>query len=205
MKRIIKEIVSTVMMVMMILTVVGCGSSSAQKEAPKPAAASQETQKKGDSKTLVVYFSATGNTEKVARTIAKTTGADLFRIEPAQPYTKEDLNYNNKQSRVMKEHEDPSLRPALKGDVADWKKYDTVYIGFPHWWRQAPHVVYTFVESHDFTGKKVIPFATSMQTPMGDSGKNLAKAARTGNWQEGKRFEGGVLEQDVVAWVKSLK
>ena len=105
----------------------------------------------------------------------------------------------------MKEHANPDLRPAYKGDVAGWYQYDTVFIGFPHWWRQAPHVVYTFVEKHDFTGKKVIPFATSMSTPMGDSGTNLAKAAKTGSWQAGQRFAGGVMDSEVISWVKGLK
>lgn len=207
MKRVVKEILSAVLMVMMVLTVVGCGSGSAQKEVPKaaPAASTSKQQTVGKGKTLVVYFSATGNTKKVAETIARETGADLFRIVAVPDYTKEDLNYRDNNSRVVKEHKDPGLRPAYKGDVKDWKQYDTVFIGFPHWWRQAPHVVYTFVEKHDFTGKKVIPFATSMQTPMGDSGTNLAKAAKTGNWTEGKRFEGGVMDSEVISWVKSLK
>ncbi|MCH3949640.1 MAG: flavodoxin [Acidaminococcus sp.] len=207
MKQVIKKMLSAVMMVTLILTVVGCGNSSAQKEAPKAQPAAQSTQNSDSKggKTLVVYFSATGNTERVANIIAKATNADVFKIEPQQPYTKEDLNYNNKESRVVKEHANPKLRPAIKGDVKDWAKYDTVYVGFPHWWRQAPHVVYTFVENHDFSGKKVIPFCTSLQTPLGDSGKNLAKAAKTGNWLEGARFESGVLEQEVLNWVKNVK
>lgn len=206
MKEIIKKMVSAVMMVTLILAVAGCGNGSAQKEAPQqaPAAAAPAAPKQGG-RTLVVYFSATGNTQKVAETIAKETGADLFRIEPAEPYTAADLNYNDKQSRVVKEHANPDLRPACKGDVAGWDQYDTVFIGFPHWWRQAPHVVYTFVEKHDFTGKKVIPFATSMSTPMGDSGTNLAKAAKTGSWQAGQRFAGGVMDSEVISWVKGLK
>jgi flavodoxin len=204
-----KHLFSLVLMAVLLLTAVGCSGMNAQSstggtagQTPKSAAPAGTTAAKG--KTLVVYFSATGNTRKVAETIARTTGADLFEIKPAQPYTREDLNYRDENSRVQREHKNPSLRPAYTGDVQNWSQYDTVFVGFPHWWRQAPHVVYTFVEKHDFTGKTVIPFATSVQTPLGDSGKNLARAAGTGNWLEGKRFEGNVLNQEVMNWVQHL-
>lgn len=204
-KNLLRHVFAVVTLTSLFLVSTGCSSQAAQTEPvkeTKPAAAAM-ADKSG--KTLVVYFSATGHTKKVAETIAKQTGADLFEIKPEQPYTLNDLNYNDKNSRVQKEHNNPSLRPDYVGDAKDWAKYDRVFIGFPHWWRQAPHVVYTFVEKHDFTGKTVIPFATSMSTPMGDSGTNLEKAAGTGKWLEGHRFEGNVLSQDVISWVKSLK
>lgn len=194
---VLRPLLGIVMLAVLLFTSAGCSSEASQKSDAAAAA--------GKGKTLVVYFSATGNTRKVAETIAKETGADIFEIQPAQPYTRNDLNYRDENSRVQREHKDPSLRPAYVGDVKDWANYDTVFIGFPHWWRQAPHVVYTFVEKHDFTNKTVIPFATSMATPMGDSGQNLQKAAGTGKWLEGQRFEGGVLNQEVVSWVKGLK
>ena len=121
------------------------------------------------------------------------------------PYTEEDLNYRNKESRVVKEHDQPDLRPALAGDVPDWDKYETVYIGYPLWWRQAPHVVYSFVESHNFEGKTVIPFCTSTLDPIGTSGENLAKAAGSGNWLEGDRFNERESEKEIRNWVDSLK
>lgn len=190
----------------LLLGILGCGSGSASK--PEPAAqakAGQAATKAGDGKTLVVYFSATGSTKRVAEWIAGETGADIFVLQPDKPYTDADLDYNDKGSRVSKEHADPSLRPAYKGDVADWKKYERVLVGYPIWWGQAPHIVYAFVEKHDFTGKTVIPFATSAMSPLSDSGKNLAAAAKTGAWQEGKRFDSGASAQEVQNWVRGLK
>ena len=113
-------------------------------------------------KTLVVYFSATGNTESAANYIAQATGGDLFELEPAEPYTDEDLNYNNDNSRVSREHEDESLRNVelVADTVENWDDYDTVFIGYPIWWGIAAWPVDSFVEANDFTGKTVIPFAT---------------------------------------------
>ena len=116
--------------------------------------------------------------------------------------TRRDLNYRDDNSRVVKEHPQPQLRPAYDGDVADWDSYDTVYIGYPLWWQQAPHVVYTFVENHNFAGKKVIPFCTSVSSPLGNSGENLAKAAGSGDWQTGVRFGSGVSQNEILNWLK---
>lgn len=138
-------------------------------------------------KTLVVYFSATGNTESAANYIAQATGGDLFELEPAEPYTDEDLNYNNDNSRVSREHEDESLRNVelVADTVENWDDYDTVFIGYPIWWGIAAWPVDSFVEANDFTGKTVIPFATSASSGLGQSGKLLAELAGTGDWQEG--------------------
>lgn len=127
-------------------------------------------------KTLVVYFSATGNTESAANYIAQATGGDLFELEPAEPYTDEDLNYNNDNSRVSREHEDESLRNVelVADTVENWDDYDTVFIGYPIWWGIAAWPVDSFVEANDFTGKTVIPFATSASSGLGQSGKLLA-------------------------------
>ena len=137
-------------------------------------------------KTLVVYFSATGNTESAANYIAQATGGDLFELEPAEPYTDEDLNYNNDNSRVSREHEDESLRNVelVADTVENWDDYDTVFIGYPIWWGIAAWPVDSFVEANDFTGKTVIPFATSASSGLGQSGKLLAELAGTGDWQE---------------------
>ena len=186
----------------------GCSSSSASKQAPAPAAPAKTEQaaaKAGNGKTLVVYFSATGNTKRVAEWTAAETGGDIFAIQPEQPYTDADLDYNNQQSRVSKEHANPTQRPAYKGDVKNWAQYDRVFLGYPIWWGQAPCIVYTFVEKHDFTGKTVIPFATSAMSPLSDSGTNLAKAAKVGTWQEGRRFDSGAAEQEVRNWARGLK
>ena len=157
-------------------------------------------------KTLVVYYSASGNTEWVAKDIAEAAGADLFEIVPAELYTSDDLNWTNPDSRVSREHDDESLRdvPLTTTEVSDWDSYDTVFIGYPIWWGIAAWPVDTFVKNNDFNGKTVIPFATSSSSGMGQSGSLLADMAGTGDWQEGQRFSSGVSSDDVQSWVNGL-
>lgn len=157
-------------------------------------------------KTLVVYYSASGNTARVAKDIAAATGADLFEIVPTQVYTSDDLNWTNANSRVSREHDDESLRnvPLTSTTVADWSGYDTVFIGYPIWWGIAAWPVNNFVTDNDFTGKTVIPFATSSSSGMGQSGTLLANMAGTGDWQEGHRFSSGTSTSDVESWVNGL-
>lgn len=159
-----------------------------------------------DGNTLVVYFSATGNTEQAATYIADLTGGDLFELEPADPYTDEDLNYSNEDSRVSQEYEDEALRNVelVADTVENWDSYDTVFIGYPIWWGIAAWPVDPFVEANDFTGKTVIPFCTSASSGLGDSGALLAEMAGTGDWQEGMRFRSGADEADVQEWVSGL-
>lgn len=160
----------------------------------------------GAGNVLVVYYSATGNTENVANIIAETTGGDLFALEPVEPYTDEDLNYSDENSRVSREHEDESLRDVelASTTVDNWDSYDTVFIGYPIWWGIAAWPVDSFVENNDFTGKTVIPFATSASSGLGESGQLLAEMAGTGDWQEGMRFRSSVDEADVQEWVNGL-
>ena len=160
----------------------------------------------GAGNVLVVYYSATGNTENVANIIAETTGGDLFELEPVEPYTDEDLNYSDENSRVSREHEDESLRDVelASTTVANWDSYDTVFIGYPIWWGIAAWPVDSFVENNDFTGKTVIPFATSASSGLGESGQLLADMAGTGDWQEGMRFGSRPDEADVQEWVNGL-
>ncbi len=168
----------------------------------------QETESSGtaDGNVLVVYYSATGNTEGVANTIADITGGDLFELEPVEPYTDEDLNYSDENSRVSREHEDESLRNVelTSTTVDNWDSYDTVFIGYPIWWGEAAWPVDSFVENNDFTGKTVIPFATSASSGMGESGQLLADMAGTGDWQEGQRFSSSADEADVQEWIDGL-
>ena len=154
----------------------------------------------------MVYYSASGNTERVAKDIAEAAGADLFEIVPAELYTSDDLNWTNPDSRVSREHDDESLRdvPLTTTEVSDWDSYDTVFIGYPIWWGIAAWPVDTFVKNNDFTGKTVIPFATSSSSGMGQSGSLLADMAGTGDWQEGQRFSSGVSGDDVQSWVNGL-
>lgn len=158
-------------------------------------------------KVLVVYFSGSGNTARVAGDIADAAGADLFEITPAQPYTDADLDYTNNDSRVVKEHDDENLRNVelTTTEVPDWDSYDTVFIGYPIWWQIAAWPINTFVENNDFTGKTVIPFATSASSDIGESGRLLEELAGTGDWQEGQRFPSSAATEDVQTWVKGLR
>lgn len=187
------------------LCLAGCGTSSA---GPTPAASPSPTQtpQPDGGKALVVYFSATGNTERVAQVIAQATGGALFALEPVEPYTDADLDYNDADSRVSREHADESLQHvALAADtVEDWADVTTVYLGYPVWWGVAAWPVSSFVQANDFTGKTVIPFCTSASSGLGQSGERLSQLAGTGDWKEGKRFSSGVSDAEVIAWVESL-
>ena len=158
-------------------------------------------------KTLVVYYSATNNTEAVAGYIADATGADLFELVPVEPYTSDDLNWTDRDSRVSREHNDESLRVVeLENAVPDnWDEYDTVFIGYPIWWGIAAWPVDGFISANDFTGKTVIPFCTSSSSGLGQSGELLRDAAGTGDWLEGQRFQSRADEDTVKEWVASLE
>lgn len=154
----------------------------------------------------MVYYSASGNTKRVAEDIAEVADGDLFEITPAEPYTSDDLNWTNSDSRVSREHDDESLRdvPLTTTEVENWDDYDTVFIGYPIWWGIAAWPVDTFVKNNDFTGKTVIPFATSSSSGMGQSGTLLSEMAGTGDWQDGQRFSSGASQSDVADWVSGL-
>ena len=157
-------------------------------------------------KTLVVYYSATNNTEAIAGYIANATGADLFELIPTEPYTSDDLDWTDRDSRVSREHDDESLRDVeLEKSVPDnWDEYDTVFIGYPIWWGIAAWPTDTFVKANDFTGKTVIPFCTSSSSGLGQSGELLKEEATGGNWLEGQRFPSRASEDTVKEWVASL-
>lgn len=180
-------------------------SSEISSEAPSSSQAQAEDTGSGSS-VLVVYYSATGNTEQVAQYIADSTGGDLFEIQPVEPYTDDDLNWTDDNSRVSQEHADESLRDVeLVADTVDnWDQYDTVFIGYPIWWGIAAWPVDGFVEANDFSGKTVIPFCTSSSSGLGESGQLLADMAGTGDWQEGQRFRSGASQEDVQSWIEEL-
>ena len=180
-------------------------SSEVSSQAPSSSQAQSEDTGSGSS-VLVVYYSATGNTEQVAQYIANATGGDLFELEPVDPYTSDDLNWTDDNSRVNQEHENESLRDVeLVADTVDnWDQYDTVFIGYPIWWGIAAWPVDGFVEANDFSGKTVIPFCTSSSSGLGESGQLLADMAGTGDWQEGQRFRSGASQEDVQSWVEGL-
>ena len=157
-------------------------------------------------KTLVVYYSASGNTEEAANYIAAETGGDMFELVPKDDYTDADLNYRNNDSRVVYEHDHPEARDIVlvKNTVDNWNEYDTVFIGYPIWWQIAAWPVNEFIKANDFTGKTVIPFCTSASSGLGDSGKLLEEMAGSGNWLDGKRFSSGVSAEDIKEWINSL-
>ena len=158
------------------------------------------------SRVLVAYFSATGNTERVAGHIAEARGGDLFELTPSDPYTDEDLNWTDENSRVVYEYENPDARDTelVTYTPENWADYDVVFIGYPIWWYDAAWPVEGFVEENDFTGKTVIPFCTSSSSGLGESGARLAELAGTGTWLEGQRFRGSASQEEVAAWVDSL-
>lgn len=198
-----KWIVAMTAGVMAIGILSGCGNSdtpSGQNRETQGAAAVQ------GGKTLVVYYSASGHTEDVANVIADEMGADLFELEPVNPYTSDDLNYTNADSRVSREHENEEQRNVelVSVEVEDWDVYETVFIGYPIWWGIAAWPVDSFVETNDFAGKTVIPFCTSASSGFGESGELLEEKAGGGDWLEGIRFSSGVSEEDVRNWVSGL-
>ena len=152
------------------------------------------------SKTLVAYFSASGTTAKVAKKMAEAIGADLFEIKPETPYSGADLNWQNKNSRSSVEMNDRSSRPAIAVKAADMPQYDVVFVGFPVWWYREPSIIDTFMESYDFAGKTVIPFATSGGSGLGDSAANMQKLAKGAKVVNGKRFSGSVSSEELKAW-----
>lgn len=141
-------------------------------------------------KTLVAYFSATGNTEQIARHLEHVLNADLYEIVPQQPYTADDLNDNRADSRAEQEINDPAARPAISGSVANMEDYDVAFIGYPIWWGQAPKIVSTFLERYDFSGKTIVPFCTSASSGIGGSLSAIQALAPEANWLSGQRFSG---------------
>lgn len=224
-----KKILTLLLSFSLVLGLAACGtsdntSSSAQTETPAASetettlesdaatpkteseAPAEEPTQSDEGKTLVVYFSATGNTEEVANYIVDATGADIFELEPVNGYTDADLNYNDDNSRVVREHDNPDEQniELVAATVENWDEYDTIYIGYPIWWHIAAWPVNGFVEANDFTGKTVIPFCTSASSDLGESGELLAEMAGTGEWLEGRRFSSRVSESDVSAWINEL-
>lgn len=152
------------------------------------------------SKVLVAYFSASGVTAKLAERLADAVGADISAIEPAVPYTKADLDWMDKKSRSTIEMNDRGSRPAIASKIDNMAQYDVVFVGFPVWWYREPSIIDTFMESYDFTGKTLVPFATSGMSPIGDAGKNMQALAPGAKVAAGKRFPSGVSAKDLEKW-----
>ena len=152
------------------------------------------------SKAFVAYFSASGVTSKVAERLAEETGAELFEIEPEIPYTNQDLDWQDKKSRSSVEMNDRSCRPAIRSAAADIGQYDVIFVGFPVWWYRDPSIIDTFMEAYDFSGKTVVPFATSGGSGIGDSGKNMQSLAPGAKVMPGKRFAASVSGRELAEW-----
>lgn len=219
-----RKIITVLICAAFIGILAGCGSNSSTEQEEKAegvvetvVVSDTEPEEAVDSlpaentetegKVLVVYYSATGHTETAAHTIAEAMDADIFELEPVEPYTEEDLDWTNDDSRVSAEHNAPDDRNVelTMTTVDDWESYDTVLIGYPVWWGEAAWPVDGFVKANDFTGKTVIPFCTSSSSGMGESGKLLAEMAGTGDWLEGERFSSGASAEEVQAWAESLE
>ena len=154
---------------------------------------------------LVAYCSATGTTKGVAEKIASITGGDLYEILAAQPYTEDDLNYNDDNSRSTTEQNDKNVRPEIGSEDISLEGYKTIYLGFPIWWGEEPRILDTFVEKYSFDGITVIPFCTSGGSGIGRSGPNMEALAGSGTWLGGERFSGSVSEADLQSWIDGLK
>ena len=149
---------------------------------------------------LVAYFSVTNNTKKIANYAQEHLDCDIFEIVPSQAYTSEDIDYNS-DCRANREQNDDSARPEIKYTISDITKYDTIVLGYPIWWGQAPKIMYTFMESYVFSNKTILPFCTSGSSPIGSSATNLSKSASGATWLEGKRFSANASKDEVGEWL----
>lgn len=222
-----KKLIVIPLLFVFLFICAGCGSATASTpSAPSPTAMPEQAvdttpaseQETGDTaqnkptespvelpsadNTLVVYFSATGTTRGVAEKIAVLTDAELVEIVPAQPYTTEDLNYNDRSTRATVEQNTLDVRPEIANEIS-LEGYTTVYLGYPIWWGQAPRILSTFVEGHDFTGITVIPFCTSGGSGAGRTGETLGGQAGSGTFLSSTRFSAGVSEPDLQKWIES--
>ena len=195
-----KKIWAVLLAAFMIISLTACGDNSSGSS--EPASANSEF----TGKAIVVYYSASGNTGRVAEIVANELGADTGEIVPVETYSDADLNWRDRSSRVNKEHDDASLQniELVTTEVPDWGDYDVVLFGYPIWWREASWVVNNFIKDNDFSGKTVVPFCTSTSSGLGSSGTNLAKMAGTGNWIEGKRFSENAAEDTIRECVRGL-
>ena len=210
-----KKLFSLLLAAAMVLTMAACGTANAGNDAadePKndvttdtvsPAPA-EETPESTGNKVLVAYFSATGHTKTIAEYLQAALDADLYEIVPQEPYTDADLDYNTDGCRANQEQNDDSARPAISGGVEDMAGYDVVFIGYPIWWGQAPKIVYTFLESYDFSGKTIVPFCTSGGSGIDGSLGGLQALASDADWLTGQRFSSGASEEEVQSWVDHL-
>ena len=217
-----KKAIVILLSLTMILGLTACGNSASKTKQPstedtfvesKADTESAETstnmentdnQDAQEHKILVAYFSATGTTKGVAEHIANGLNADIYEIVPEEPYTDADLDYSDNNSRTTIEMNDPDARPVISGSVENMEQYDTVFIGYPIWWGEAPRIASTFMESYDFSGKTIVPFCTSGGSGIGSSASNLERLTSGATWLDGRRLNGSDSQDTVMEWVNSL-
>lgn len=217
-----KKAIAILLSLTMFLGLAACGNSASQTEQPSTEDISVESKADTESaetstdmentdnqdaqehKILVAYFSATGTTKGVAEHIANGLNADIYEIVPEEPYTDADLDYNDNNSRTTIEMNDPDARPVISGSVENLEQYDTVFIGYPIWWGEAPRIASTFMESYDFSGKTIVPFCTSGGSGIGSSASNLERLTSGATWLDGRRLNGSDSQDTVMEWVNSL-
>ena len=217
-----KKAIAILLSLTMILGLAACGNSASQTEQPSTEDTSVESKADTNSaenstdmentdnqdvqnhKALVAYFSATGTTKGVAEHIANGLNADIYEIVPEEPYTDADLDYNDNNSRTTIEMNDPDARPVISGSVENMEQYDTVFIGYPIWWGEAPRIASTFMKSYDFSGKTIVPFCTSGGSGIGSSASNLERLTSGATWLDGRRLNGSDSQDTVMEWVNSL-
>lgn len=180
----------------------GAAEPTGEQDAP---AADTEEMGEEIGKVLVAYFSATGTTKTLAEYAADAMGADLYEIVPEEPYTDDDLNYSDRNTRATVEQNDKNVRPAISGSVENMEQYEIVFLGFPIWWGEEPRIMDTFVEAYDFSGKTIVPFCTSGGSGIGSSGRNLQNLS-TGDaaWLDGERLSSSASREDMVDWINGL-
>lgn len=217
-----KKMIGIVCMLAMLVCLTACGSSGGSQgtdgsldtgaaeptgEQDIPAAEPADTEEtgEGNSKVLVAYFSATGTTKTLAEYAADAMGADLYEIVPEEPYTDDDLNYSDRNTRATVEQNDKNVRPAISGSVENMEQYEIVFLAFPIWWGEEPRIMDTFVEAYDFSGKTIIPFCTSGGSGIGSSGENM-QSLSTGDaaWLDGEWLSSSASREDIVDWINGL-
>lgn len=202
----LKKILALSCALLMAVTITACGTSESENNIEsKQTTEAEKTTQSADTNVLVAYFSATGNTKTVAEQIADVTGGELYEIEPAEPYTSEDLDYNNDDCRANLEMNDDTARPEIAGAIENIEQYDTIYLGYPIWWGNAPRIMNTFVETYDLSGKTVVPFCTSGGSGISTSVDTLQELAGDGiTWMEGQRFDRDVSADEISQWIDEM-
>ena len=173
-------------------------------EVTEPNNATTEAIESMENNALIVYFSRTGNTEKIAEYLIDITNADSYVIEAAVPYTDADIKYQDDNCRANQEQNDKTVRPEIANPIASIDSYDIIFLGYPIWWGQEPRIIDTFLESYDFSDKTVIPFCTSGSSGIGTSEKNIGELINIGNQLEGRRFSAGASKDEVKEWYDTL-